>query len=769
MPTRFLTWLGLLIACAGLATAQDGPPPPPERMFVLVVGIERYSDPKITDLAYTEDDAQAVYDFFAKDTRSPTIASRVKLLRGKVATRIGVLREIRDHLVRQAVGPSDTAILYFAGHGFADANGVYLAAADTRLDDLQFSAIAWSELERLWSQIRAGRRVLLADACHSGGLAGLRGFGGITKAGLRGKAKVNTASVVVAATGSNQLSVEDKQRKHGVFTASLLDGLGGAADANRDGTTSLGEVLAHLKVHVPQLAKKAGGNQEPTLSIRGSATLARRLVLATGKARPRAAASTELARVKAERRAAEAEREQADLRARLAEATLEKLKGASEAERRAAQAEARRLRDAATKAQERADRLEAEESKRIKAEARAAKAEAEAARLRRRLAELEGKKGPPEEPQAPSDPKGLVHARKLKTEGAAAYRDWTRLRKNGLPAEAEKKRQEAHKKLRQAAVALNAVFDKYRDKDGFLRPEYEGYEVELIEVAQLLIDIEKGAVAPSAAKPKPSPASPSDARARTSAALERAKRLPGFRYLDTKSFTCGGRAFEIARFSHAKTGLVFHLVPGGSYLREIGRSASGDKRHEKVTIKPFLICATECTQEAWKRVTGKAPSHFQGARRPVERVSWDDAQSFGRQAGLRLPSEAEWEHACRAGSSGNSWHHRPEAELERYAVFWSKNRAGPQTQEVGGRLPNAFGLFDVHGNVREWCQDGYVEDYAGAPADGSARGPAGASGRVRRGGGWRSSAWSSNSARRDKGSRSGRHNDLGLRPAKSLP
>jgi formylglycine-generating enzyme required for sulfatase activity len=691
MPKRLVSWLGLLIAFAGLATAQGGPPPPPERVFVLVVGVEDYADPKITDLAYTEDDAQAVYDFFAKSSRSPTIASRVKLLRGKQATRVGVLQEIRDHLVRQAVGPGDTAILYFAGHGFVDADGTYLATYDTKLTSLRYTSITWAELQREWRQISAGRRVLLADACHSGGLAGLRGFGGISKGGsLSLKKAPSRASVLIAATGANQLSVEDKKRKHGVFTASLLDGLGGAADTNRDSTVSLGELSAYLKLQVPQLAKQAGGNQRPTVSIRGSEAFAKRLVLGSGKARPKASATGELARVKAERLAAEKEREGADLRAKVAEARLEKLKGASAEERRKAQAELTQAKAQAAKAGQAVARLRAEESKRIAAEKRAAKAEAENAELRQQLAELKGKK---------------AEAAKAKAEAEAA----------------RKKERELARKL--------------------------------------------------AARPKPTLVPAGYAQA-----LERAKRLKGFTYLDTKSFSCGGKTFKIARFNHAKTGLVFHLVPGGSYMR--GAEDVGSAQPVmRVTVQPFLICATECTQAAWNRFMGKNPSRFKGARRPVEAVSWDESQLFVRAAGLRLPSEAEWEYACRAGSTSTYSYGGRVSELSRYAVYSSK---GPK--DVGTKLPNAFGLYDVHGNLSEWCQDAFANGYTGAPTDGSAKdsGPVGRtfrdgryvphSGpvRVRRGGHWLGSFLDCRSASRTYGVPNRPSSFPGIRPAKSL-
>lgn len=279
--TRSLVALLATLIVPTLCAAQ-GPPPDEERVFVLVVGLDDYQDPKISDLAFAERDAQGVASFFAEHPRSPTTRERVQLLRGKAATRVGVLRAVRDHLIRKATGPRDTALLYFAGHGFSDAQGTYLATADTRLDDLQFTGIRWAELQHLWGQIGAGRRVFLVDACHSGGLAGLRGPGGIGKRALAPKLPPACASVLIAATGPNQLSVEDRQRKQGVFTASVLAGLRGAGDADRDGLVSLGELEGYLRAQVPRRAKEAGGNQTPTFRCEGDPEFAKGLVLSRG-------------------------------------------------------------------------------------------------------------------------------------------------------------------------------------------------------------------------------------------------------------------------------------------------------------------------------------------------------------------------------------------------------------------------------------------------------------------------------------------------------
>jgi formylglycine-generating enzyme required for sulfatase activity len=823
MPRRFASWLGLLIAFAGLATAQDGPQPASERVFVLIVGIEDYSDPKITDLAYTEDDAQGVYDFFAKSPRSPTIASRVKLLRGKNATRVAVLSAIRDLLTQQATKQGDTALFYFAGHGFSDADGVYLATSDTQLSALPYTSIAWSDLQREWNKIMAGRRVLLADACHAGGLKGLRGFGGITKGHMTLKKAPSRASVLIGATGANQLSVEDKKRKHGVFTASLLDGLAGAADANRDGAVSLGELAAHLKSHVPRLARQAGGNQIPVVSIRGSEAFAQSLVLSAGVARPKPATTGELARVKAERLAAEREREGADLRTKVAEARLEKLKGASAEERRKAQTELTQARAQAAKAGQAVARLRAEESKRIAAEKRAAKAEAENAELRQQLAELQGH---------------MAEAAKAKREAEAARKRerelankspagsgppdlsgvWVGTSENGAgltlklardpgegPRPALKTRGGEWRyvgslryrskrwacRLKQGSRGHGeGTLEGLNQRFG-LRRERAGGWVLLLGFDTIRMKHVRG----------PQPVDTSKSKAHSSAyarALERAKRLKGLSYLDTKTFASGGKSFKIARFTHAETQLVFHLVPGGSYMRGTSKGNANEKPVAEVTIQPFLICATECTQAAWKKVVGtsvadqrnksnpKWPLRGTGPRHPIYYVSWTESKSFCKQTQLRLPSEAEWEYACRAGSTGAyaggegekvllgmGWFFRNSGrQLLAKGTKWDSSKIlgswGCGARPVGEKLPNAFGLYDVHGNVWEWCEDVYVKTYSGAPTDGSAH-IAGASERTCRGGGWDYEAWQCRSAVRSRCAPSSRTYYVGFRPARSLP
>jgi formylglycine-generating enzyme required for sulfatase activity len=195
-------------------------------------------------------------------------------------------------------------------------------------------------------------------------------------------------------------------------------------------------------------------------------------------------------------------------------------------------------------------------------------------------------------------------------------------------------------------------------------------------------------------------------------------------------------------------GMSFVLLPAGSFTMGSPAGESGrntGERQRPVTIsKPFYLQTTEVTQKQWTQVMGSNPSYFTsfGDDCPVENVSWNDAQEFIKKlnqkesgAKYRLPSEAEWEYACRAGSKGRFCFGDEEARLKEYA--WYKGNSGDKTHPVGKRKPNAWGLYDMHGNVWEWVEDDWQEGYKEAPDDGSAwiDNPR-ASGRVVRGGGW---------------------------------
>ena len=217
-------------------------------------------------------------------------------------------------------------------------------------------------------------------------------------------------------------------------------------------------------------------------------------------------------------------------------------------------------------------------------------------------------------------------------------------------------------------------------------------------------------------------------------------------------------------------------VPAGSF--QMGSPDSeADRGNDEgpvhtVELDGFWMGKYEVTQEQYQAVMGKNPSNFKGGKNPVEMVSWNDATDFCRKLtdkvgrasspakSFRLPTEAEWEYACRAGSTTRFCFGDSDNGLDEYA--WYTANSGSKTHPVGEKKPNEWGLYDMHGNVWEWCGDWYADKYGA----GAAKNPAGASSgsnRVRRGGSWYYPARYCRSALRNRNAPGFTNRDLGFR------
>jgi formylglycine-generating enzyme required for sulfatase activity len=182
--------------------------------------------------------------------------------------------------------------------------------------------------------------------------------------------------------------------------------------------------------------------------------------------------------------------------------------------------------------------------------------------------------------------------------------------------------------------------------------------------------------------------------------------------------------------------IEFVKIPPGEFL--MGSTLAADERppHRVRITHAFEIGRDEVTQAQWQAVMGANPSAFRGPNRPVEMVSWDDVQQFltklnARKDGYRyrLPSEAEWEYAARAGAAGDY-------AVDLDSAAWHNGNSGGETHEVGAKEPNAWGLYDLHGNVWEWCQDWYDAGYYATSPSIDPAGPPSGTARAVRGGSW---------------------------------
>ena len=173
-------------------------------------------------------------------------------------------------------------------------------------------------------------------------------------------------------------------------------------------------------------------------------------------------------------------------------------------------------------------------------------------------------------------------------------------------------------------------------------------------------------------------------------------------------------------------GITFTMLPiqGGNFMMG-SNDYNNAKPIHRVTVPDFYLCEHLVTQAVWQAIMGKNPSRFSGCDQcPVEQVSWDDIQKFLQKLNAltgkiyRLPTEAEWEYAARGGNQSKGYKYAGSDYLDKVGYYDRNSKR--QTQPVGQLYPNELGLYDMSGNVWEWCQDEWHGNYQGAPTDGSA-------------------------------------------------
>lgn len=212
-------------------------------------------------------------------------------------------------------------------------------------------------------------------------------------------------------------------------------------------------------------------------------------------------------------------------------------------------------------------------------------------------------------------------------------------------------------------------------------------------------------------------------------------------------------------------------IPGSELTLELVYVKGGTFQmggNHAVTVPEFRMGKYPITQAQYEAVMGNNPSSFKGKNRPVECVSWHDAQEFCQKLSelikqpVRLPSEAEWEFAARGGNRSKGYEYAGSNNLDE--VAWYSGNSGSETHPVGGKKENELGIYDMSGNVWEWCEDDYDNDYQKIPKDGSAWTKGGGTTKVRRGGSWHNShSWICRCAYRYYNNPDGRGNDIGLR------
>ncbi len=198
----------------------------------------------------------------------------------------------------------------------------------------------------------------------------------------------------------------------------------------------------------------------------------------------------------------------------------------------------------------------------------------------------------------------------------------------------------------------------------------------------------------------------------------------GFQFLRNATYSCGGVTNTIEEYQHEQTGMEFAMIPAGRFMMGSEEGRHNEKPVHEVEITPFFMAKYEVTQAIWQKFMETAPwqgwiNIKEGNNYPATYVNWNNCQEFCQKTGLSLPSESQWEYACRAGTSSKYYFGDSESSLEDYA-WYDKNASNigeTFSHEVGEKKTNAFGLHDMLGNVWEWSEDKYEKYNARTETD----------------------------------------------------
>ena len=225
--------------------------------------------------------------------------------------------------------------------------------------------------------------------------------------------------------------------------------------------------------------------------------------------------------------------------------------------------------------------------------------------------------------------------------------------------------------------------------------------------------------------------------------------------LIASAVSCGKKSSDTSVKSiTTKSGIEMVYLPGGEFT--MGSANDGESPAHKVKLSSFYIDKFEVTQEMYKKLELPNPSHFKNDKNPAEMVAWVNAAIYCNERsieegltpcydektwecnfnanGYRLPTEAEWEYAAKGGTEGKYFFGADSKNLKNYAIFAKNSSGKPET--AGSRKPNQYGIFDMYGNVAEWCNDFYAADYYSKSGADDPRGPKEGKERIIRGGSW---------------------------------
>ncbi|MEM6253920.1 MAG: SUMF1/EgtB/PvdO family nonheme iron enzyme [Cyanobacteria bacterium P01_D01_bin.156] len=703
------------------------------RNWAITIGINDYS--YLRRLNYAKQDAESVRQFFIDELKFEKVyhfaedAAPIPQDRGPeldaVPTCTTLRRFFRTRFEKPFLREGDNLWCFFAGHGIRKQDRDYLMPIDGDLGDLEQSAIPIHYLSERLRRSGADNIILLIDACRS--YEGRRGAVGIGEEKQQGV-------ITLFSCSPEESSYEIQELQHGAFTHVLIDSLRLQGEGN---CATVERLYQRLRYYVPQLTRQYKRVAQTPYGVIEPPSKSHLILL------PAQATLTDVVALKNDALMAEVEQDSQTARQLWIRVSV-----VSPGDPDAIAGIERLARGTA---QPSASEPPLKQPPTITATARAAKP-----------LPLPAKPPKPKAVPTPTTPKASVRPDVVKPKPAT------------IPSR-QSQRQDFPNTTK---TTLSYSLDRLSRRKLIQILGFTGGSVGTIFLGRALY------------KPEPDTSIP-----------ETFLNAPPLTAIDFKQ--TGIRVVtvnetgeivsdqeEISSVFEENVGeITLELVPIEGGLFQMGspegEGADDEKPQHKVTVQPFLMGRYEVTQAQWKvvadmptieRALESDPSNFKGENRPVERVSWEDAVEFCKRLlkhtgrAYRLPNEAEWEYACRAET--NTPFHFGETLTTDIANYDGNHAYGEgpegeyrqQTTEVGSFPANAFGLYDMHGNVWEWCLDRWHENYQGAPTDGSTWVSGGdASRRLLRGGSWLYAPAYCRSANRGRRARGDRNDNIGFR------
>ncbi|MEM9274097.1 MAG: SUMF1/EgtB/PvdO family nonheme iron enzyme [Cyanobacteria bacterium P01_F01_bin.143] len=712
--------------------------------WAIAVGINKYEN--LSSLKYAKHDAEAIADWLRQEAKfdevflftedSPAINKTNPPI--PTSPTYGHLRRFLraqfENIKRPLLKPEDNLWFFFAGHGLRHRDKDYLMLCDSDPGDVEHTAIAVEYVTQRLRRSGADNVVLFLDACRDQGSRGVVGIG-----------KQHQGVITFYSCTANQKSWEFDELQHGSFTHALLEGLRIQGEAN---CATVERLDQYLRYSVPQLNDRYGkGFQNPYL-----------------KAEPPY---------------------------KMYFILLEQFATLKDVEP---------LKYQASLAENEDNLLLAEQLWiRILAVSRG-DLDAIAAIQRIAVKKVSQPQNSPQEPVISTlESANLPREAEVETSQANIQREQERIRQQLEEAKLIQQQREIQRKRQQQKVVTTS---SSITRQQFLK--WAGFGSTGLVTAFVISEIFKESPSPSLLPTKSPQLPASEPNLNSTTTPISLTELDSFNF-ETVTVDQDGEIFERsdkqAKFfkEDLGNGVILEMVyiPGGKFLmgtedEEIERLekkfniewVTREKPQHKVTVQPFFMGKFQITQTQWKTIASlpqikrylyPEPSRFKGDHLPVEQVSWEEAVEFCQRLSkltrkeYRLPSEAEWEYACRAGTTTPfNFGATITSNLANYrgiSIYADEPRGEyrEQTIQVESFNPNNFGLYDMHGNVWEWCQDNWHDNYKDAPDDGSVWFSKSNNEHIVRGGSWLANPWGCRSADRPHNQRNTRSFSIGLR------